>query len=137
MEVKRDTNRIVDEAVGQTHGTPPPTEARERQSTSPEETIRRNAATPGPLASMAEKTAASIGERVGNAYSDTGSNQPSLPRHAAAGSSSRQNVADRALPAGQRMSRGILDQFSDQRLSIFVAAFGLGFIAAVLLNRRR
>ncbi|MBV9201804.1 MAG: hypothetical protein JOY83_19150 [Alphaproteobacteria bacterium] len=67
IEENRDRDRIVDEAVGQTHGTPPPAEARERQSMSPEEATRRNAPAPGAQASMAEKTAASMGERVWDA----------------------------------------------------------------------
>ena len=133
MEDKQNTDRIVDEAVGQTHGNPRPAEG-----TPPEETIRRNAAAPGPLASMAEKTAASIGERVGDAYSDTGSSRRGIPRQAATCSPHLpQNTANRAAPAGHQMAQGISEAFSDQRLTSLVAAFGMGFIAAVLLQRRR
>jgi hypothetical protein len=79
---------------------------------------------------MAEKTAASLGERAGDAYADSAS-------VAGTSSGSRPGMADRALSAGQHMAQGVSDQFSDQRFVSIIAAFGLGFIAAVLLQRRR
>jgi hypothetical protein len=84
---------------------------------------------------MSEKTAASIGERVGDAYSDTGSDQPII-RPAVTTSGTWQGAADSALEAGQRMAQGIYG-FSSQRSAGLIAAFGLGFVAAAVLLRRR
>jgi hypothetical protein len=104
---------------------------------SPEDAARQNAPAPDTQASMSEKTAASIGERVGNAYSDAGSDQRGITRPAATSSGSLQSTADLALAAGQHMGQGVTEQFSDQRVVSLIAAFGLGFITAVLLQRSR
>ena len=70
MEEQPDRDAIIDEAIGQTHGTEPPSYSAKRESTSPEEAARRLAPAPGAQASMSEKTAASLGERVGDAYAE-------------------------------------------------------------------
>jgi hypothetical protein len=90
---------------------------------SPEDVARQNAPAPDTQASMSEKTAASIGERVANAYPEAGSDQRGITRPAATSSGSRQSIADRALAAGQRVTEGL----SDQRFVSLIAAFGLGF----------
>jgi hypothetical protein len=68
----RNRDAIADEAVGQTHGTAPPGTAKEKEAMSPEEAARRNAPAPAAQASTPEKTAAALGERVGDAYADAG-----------------------------------------------------------------
>ena len=69
MERQADRDRIAEEAVGQRHETAPPY-AGTKPDISQEEAARRFAAASGAGASIPEKTAESIGERVGDAYSD-------------------------------------------------------------------
>src|SRR5207237_9724762 len=69
MERQTDRDRIAEEAVGQRHETAPPY-AGTKPDISQEEAARRFAAGSGAEASIPEKTAESIGERVGDAYSD-------------------------------------------------------------------
>jgi hypothetical protein len=69
MEKQADRDRIAEEAVGQRHGSAPPF-AGTKSDMSQEEAARRFAASSGAEASIPEKTAESIGERVGDAYSD-------------------------------------------------------------------
>jgi hypothetical protein len=127
MQSHPDPDTIADEAVGQTHATPPPESVMQKENMSAEEAARRNAPAPGPEASMPEKTAAAVGERTGDAYADPGS----PPRR-------RENrAADRALSTGRGLVQSVSDQFSNQRLMGLVGAFGLGFVAAMLLQGRR
>src|SRR5690242_9986023 len=85
MENQRDRDRIAEEAVGQRHDGAPPDDVSERERMSPEETARRTAWSVGPQASVSEKTAESVGERAGDAYSDPGNitQTRSLPSAAA------------------------------------------------------
>jgi hypothetical protein len=101
MEEQPDRDAIADEAVGQTHGTAPPGTAKEKEAMSPEEAARRNAPAPGAQASTPEKTAAALGERVGDAYADAGNarqnRQGSVDRPAATKAGSPEGMADRVL----------------------------------------
>ena len=69
MKKPADRDRIAEEAVGQRHGSAPPF-AGTKSEMSQEEAARRFAASSGAEASTPEKTAESIGERSGAAYSD-------------------------------------------------------------------
>lgn len=141
MESQPDRDTIVDEAVGQTHGTAPPDSVREKNAIPPEEAARRNAPAPAAEAAMPEKTAASLGERVGDAYADAGNarqkRQENVTRPAVTKSGAQQSVADRVVSAGQQAAQGVSNRFSDQRFVTMVAAFGLGFVTAVVLQGRR
>ncbi|HEY3909192.1 MAG TPA: hypothetical protein VGM07_04805 [Stellaceae bacterium] len=90
---------------------------------------------------MPEKTAASLGERVADAYADPGSGrqtrQSYIGRPAAKKSGAQHSVADRVVSAGQQAAQSISDRVSDQQFAPLLAAFGLGFIAAVVLQGRR
>lgn len=139
MENQPDRDTIVDEAVGQTHATPPPESVTEREHLSLEEAARRNAPAPGAQASMLETTAASIGERAGGAYADPGSSgqtQQGKAGQPVAGKSDWNAMANCALSAGRELVQSLSDQFSDQRYTGLIAAFGLGFIAATMLRGR-
>jgi hypothetical protein len=139
MENQTDRDRIVDEAVGQTHATPPPKSVTESEHLSPEEAARRNATAPGPQASMPEKTAASIGERAGDAYADPGSGQRQQGKASQpfATTSGWNAMANCARSAGRELAQNVSDQFSDKRYIGLIAAFGLGFIAATMLRGRQ
>ena len=140
MEEQPDRDTIIDEAIGQTHGTEPPSYSVKREGMSPEEAARRLAPAPGAQASIPEKTAASLGERVGDAYADSGSfrqNQHENVGRPTATQTGSQKVTDRVLSTGQQLARSVSEQFSDQRFVSLIAAFGLGFMIAVLLRGRR
>jgi hypothetical protein len=70
MKSQPDPDQIAAEAVGQIHGSAPPDFVNERERMSPEEIARRNAKSAGSRASISEKSAESVGERVGDAYSN-------------------------------------------------------------------
>jgi hypothetical protein len=69
METQADRDAIADEAVGQRHGSAPP-EAGQQNNEACEVAGRRLAMSTGAQASIPEKTAESLGERVADAYSD-------------------------------------------------------------------
>jgi len=70
---KEDRDAIVEEAVGQRHENPPPYAVKKQPDMSQEEMARRLSKPAGPQASIPEKTAEAVGERVGDAYADSGS----------------------------------------------------------------
>jgi ElaB/YqjD/DUF883 family membrane-anchored ribosome-binding protein len=116
MKDQPDLDRIAEESLGQRHASPPPEAVREKERMSPEETVQRLAKSAGAQASTSEKTAESMGERVGDAYSDgtkLASDKTSV-RHAAQSS----------------------HWFDEQPFLTVLAAFGLGYIAGVLTHRR-
>jgi hypothetical protein len=124
MEGKPDPDAIAEEAVGQRHGSAPP-DAVKNPEISQEEAARRLATPPGTQASISEKTAESVGERVGDAYSD--------PESAA---SQGRGVSHRVRSmgsAGHAASR----QSSEQWLAVLSAGFALGYLAAALIHGRR
>ena len=110
MKSQPDPDRIAAEAVGQTHDSAPPDWVREKEQMSPEETARRNARSAGAHASISEKTAESVGERVGDAYS----NSPS----------------DRVFRASGNKG------FDPQPVLTALAGFALGYLAGALIYRR-
>jgi hypothetical protein len=66
MERQPDRDAIAEEAVGQKHGSAPPYAAKQPEI-SQEEASRKLAGSSGAEASTPEKTAESVGERVGDA----------------------------------------------------------------------
>ena len=93
-----------------------------------EHAVRPVATSAGELATLADKTAESVGERVGDAYADATMNEARersrrVARHAATG--------ERPQTAG----RVLFGQVDQQTLVAVVAAFALGYAAAVLVHR--
>ena len=130
MEGQSDRDRIAEEAVGQRHESPPPYAVKEKDM-SPDEVVRQLAASPGPQASTAERTAESLGERVGDAYSDPESVARHSPKKAggqtAPWSGSENNMrSNRVLPPRTDMGQFVT----------VVASFALGYLTAVLFHSR-
>ena len=116
METQADRDAIAEEAVGQRHESPPP-EARKQNDLSPEEDGRRLAKSSGAQASIAEKTAESLGERVADAYSDP-------------------NPTRRPGWIRRRPVRGPSTPFELQPFLTLITGFALGYGAALLLHGR-
>jgi hypothetical protein len=116
METQADRDAIADKAVGQRPGSAPP-EAQKKDDLPPEELGRRLATSAGAQASISEKTAESIGERVADAYSDP-------------------DLAGRPVSIGRGSDQGVSSPFELQRFLTLVTSFALGYVAAVLLHRR-
>ena len=119
-EQKAYASDIAAEAVGERLGNPPPNTG--------EQTPQPAAASAGPRARVAEKTAESLGERSGAAYADATTNEARersrrvFPRAATEGRS-RADSAALSRPFGQ------------QTFVTVLAAFGLGCAAALLIRR--
>jgi hypothetical protein len=116
METQADRDAIADEAVGQRHESPPP-EAQKKDVLSAEEMGRRLAVASGAQASIPEKTAESLGERVADAYSDP-------------------DLAHRPISIARGWAQGTSSPLELQPLLTLAAGFALGYFAAVLLHRR-
>lgn len=123
---KQDPDAIAEEAVGQRHGDPPPYAVKEKPDMSQEEIARRLSKPAGPRASIPEKTAEAVGERVGDAYADPGS----------AAVRNRPGIIARL--AGPHERSGAVRQLLDERPLLMVAAsFALGYMTALMLHGRR
>jgi hypothetical protein len=121
---KQDPDAIAEEAVGQRHGEPPPYAVNQKPEVSQEEMARRLAEPAGPRASIPEKTAEAVGERVGDAYADPGS--------------ARNLPGKTARRAGPHERSGAVRQVLDEQPFVMVAAsFALGYMTALLLYGRR
>jgi hypothetical protein len=126
MEMRMDEQRayasdIAAEAVGERLGSPPQDT---RGQTPPPP-----AASAGPRARVAEKTAESLGERSGDAYADAETNE--------ARERSRR-VFPRAASAIESQTGGAaLSELLGQQFVTVLAAFALGYAAALLLHRAR
>lgn len=116
METQADRDAIADEAVGQRRESAPP-EAQKRNELSPGEVGWRLATSVGAQASIPEKTAESIGERVADAYSDP-------------------DMAHRPVSIGRGSTQRVSSPFELQRFMTLVTGFALGYVAAVLLHGR-
>jgi hypothetical protein len=130
MEGQSDRDRIAEEAVGQRHESPPPY-AVKKEDVSREEAARQLAASSGPQASTAEKTAESLGERIGDAYSDPESVARRSPKKAGGqtapwGGSETSVRSNRVLPSPTDIGRFVT----------VVASFALGYLTAVLFHSR-
>lgn len=123
---EQDPDAIAEEAVGQRHGDPPPYAAKGQPDLSQEEMARQLSKPAGPQASIPEKTAEAIGERVGDAYADPGS---------AAARNLPGKMGRLAVPnEGSGAARRVLDE---QPFLMAAASFALGYMTALLLHRRR
>jgi hypothetical protein len=139
MNTQLDLDAIAEEAVGQKRDRPPP----EKEGVSPEEAVARMARSAGAQASISEKTAESVGERVGTAYSDPESiaAQTQKPRGDGKAAmrtlSEQRGAANPVLAAGRQVAQTISQQFEKQPLLMALGAFALGYVAAILLGGRR
>src|SRR5205807_1468395 len=130
MKTQPDRDTIAEEAIGQRHGSAPdyaPTKADMSQE------VLQLAPSSGAQASIPEKTAESVGERVGDAYSDP-ARIAEYPKGkvgrlttTAAGSHKR-DENNRFLSVG----RGV----TQKRFLTVVAGFALGYVTAVLFQGR-
>jgi hypothetical protein len=132
MESQPDRDR---EAVGQRHESAPPY-AGTRPDMSHEEAVRKFAAASGAEASPPEKTAESIGERIGDAYSDPESVARHSPRKvgqqiAARGESHKDVGSNRLLSAPVEAAKAVSRQFDQERFLTVVVSFALGYLAAI------
>jgi hypothetical protein len=139
MKNHPDRDTIAEEAIGQRHDSAPPYAVKEPENMSPEEALRRNAMSSGSQASIPEKTAESLGERLGDAYSDDGSVAQTQKRNSdlrAATPAWSQTIGAAApvLAAGRHIAQAISHQFDQQPFMVVVASFALGYMTAVLLH---
>jgi len=105
---------IAAEAVGERLGSPPTDTA--------EHAVLPVATSAGPGARIADKTAESVGERAGDAYADATTDE------------ARERSRKVVRHAGIRgMSQA--GQFNQQTFVTVVAAFALGYLAALLVHR--
>ena len=123
IEQKAYASDIAAEAVGERLESPPPDTS--------EQTPRPTAASTGPRARVADKTAKSLGERSGDAYADATTNE--------ARERSRTKVSRHAATAAGSQTSGAASSRSfDQQIFVTVlAAFALGYAAALLIHRAR
>jgi hypothetical protein len=140
MEKQPDRDTIVDEAVGQRHGSAPPY-AGKKPDMSREEAARQLAPSSGAQESTPEKTAESVGERVGDAYSDpaevTQYPKNNVGRLAATGVRPRSGgQSTRSVSAGREGTENLSDRLFDGRFVTVIAGFALGYLTAVLLHGR-
>lgn len=114
---KPDSQAIANEAVGETRDRPT-ADAANKVEMPTEDAIRRRAASAGPQADIAVKTAESVGERVGDAYATTA--------EVRAGS---RNVARRTPFQASHTAQ--------QPVVMIAAGFALGYAAALWIHRRQ
>jgi hypothetical protein len=112
METQADRDAIAAEAVGLRPGTAS-AEAYERHT----EELGPRATAAGAAASIAEKTAESVGERVADAYSDP-------------------DLTNRPVSIGRGSGPGLTSASPLQRFLTLAAGFALGYGAAVFFHRR-
>ena len=105
---------IAAEAVGERLGSPP--------TDTGEHAVPPVATSAGPGARIADKTAESVGERAGDAYADATTDE--------ARERSRQVVRNAGMQGGSQAG-----QFNQQRFVTILAAFALGYVAALLIHR--
>ena len=116
-EQKAYASDIAAEAVGERLGSPPP-DTREQTSPPP-------AASAGPQARVAEKTAESLGERSGDAYADATTDEE------------REQSRRGASAIGSQTGGAALSELLGQQFVTVLAAFALGYAAALLIHRAR
>ena len=140
---KQDRDAIAEEAVGQRHEDPPPYAVKKQPDISQEEMARRLSKSAGPRASIPEKTAEAVGERVGDAYADPGSavarNRPGMIARLAGpyGRPSGNGAADPVLGAVRQATQVVSRQFDERPLLMVAASFALGYLTALLFHGRR
>ena len=122
-----DPRRIAAEAVGERPQSAIPAAVKEEMRKSPGNAAAQAAAPAGPQASLAAKTAEALGERAGGAYADATMEEAQrrsqeLTRRASGDAGSYASMASRWV--------------EQQPLMTALAAFGLGYAAALLIHRR-
>ena len=144
METRRqDPDAIAEEAVGQRHGDPPPYAVKRQPEMSQEEMARRLSQPAGSQASIPEKTAEAVGERVGDAYADPGSaagwNLPGKNARLAGPHerSSANGASDPVLGAVRQVGQVLSHQLEEQPFMMMIAGFALGYATAVWLHGQR
>jgi len=140
MNGRSDRDRIAEEAVGQRHGNAPPY-AEGKAGMSQEEAARQLAPSSGAQASAPEKTAESVGERVGDAYSDPQRIEQhpksNTGRLTATGAGSHNNgESNRFLSVGRKVTENLSRPLFKERFLTVVGGFALGYLTAVLLHGR-
>ena len=120
-EQKAYASDIAAEAVGERLGSPPQ-DTREQTPPPP-------AASAGPRARVAEKTAESLGERSGDAYADATADE--------AREQSRRVFPRAASAIGSQTGGAALSELLGQQFVTVLAAFALGYAAALLIHRAR
>ncbi len=140
---KQDPDAIAEEAVGQRHGDPPPYALKRQPEMSQEEMARRLSQPAGSRASIPEKTAEAVGERVGDAYADPGSpaawNLPGKNARLAGPheGSSANGSFDPVLGAVRQVGQVLSHQLEEQPFMMMIAGFALGYMTAVWLHGQR
>lgn len=124
---KQDPDAIAEEAVGQRHGDPPPYAVKKKPDVSQEEMTQRLSKPAGPRASIPEKTAEAVGERVGDAYADPG----------CAAARNRPEIIARFAGTHVRRSGAVRQMLDERPLMMVVASFALGYMTALVLHGRR
>ncbi|MBV9081961.1 MAG: hypothetical protein JOZ62_04740 [Acidobacteriaceae bacterium] len=132
MQEQPDRDRIAEEAVGQKRDSAPP-----YVQNAGEESSRQFPASSEVASSIPEKSAASVGERVGNAYSDPErepqySSRPNIGQQIAG-----QGEANKGVDTGRFVSASEKAAYPDQeRFLTVIASFALGYLAGVLFHDR-
>jgi hypothetical protein len=121
-EQKAYASDIAAEAVGERFGSPPPDTG--------EHSPRPAAESAGPRARVADNTAESLGERSSDAYADATTNE--------ARERSRRVFPRAATEARSQAGSSVLSwPFGQETFITVLAAFGLGYAAALLIHRTR
>ena len=141
MKSKPDPSEIAADAIGERLGSEPPEEVRERGQLSMEDAAWRFAKSSGTGANIPEKTAESVGERIGTAYADpanvtAGSWRAGTTR--GTGTQFRSERRGMAQPAGaaSQMAEFVSHRLDEQPILTVMASFILGYMAALLLHGR-
>ena len=130
MEGQPDRDRIAEEAVGQKHGSAPAYAAKKAEM-SQQEAAWQLALSSGAQASTPEKTAESVGERVGDAYADPARVAQHPKRNGGRLTATRPQNRDennRFLSVRRRVT--------EERFVTVIAGFSLGYLTAVLFHGR-
>jgi hypothetical protein len=122
-------DRIADEAVGQKHESAPPYAGNPARMAD-DEFSRPSTASSVIEASIPEKTAEALGERVGDAYSDPNSMMRNSTRKI-----DQRNAAHGEANNGVSASVETVSFYQERFLTV-VASFALGYLAAVLFHSR-
>jgi len=119
-----DSRSIAAEAVGERPASATPADVKEEMRKARDPAVAQAGAPSGPQASLAEKAAEALGERVGDAYPHV--TMAEAQRRSREGTMHSPSYAS---TASQR--------FAQQPLVIAAVAFGLGYAAAFLMHRRQ
>ncbi len=134
MDEKQQPDRIAAEAVGERLGSDPPDAVRHPEI-SQEEAARKLAPAPAPQASVAEKSAELMGERVGDAYANAGSDRVQLGGTDVQSQAS--STMDRLLDLGRDAAQSMSRQFQEQPVIMALAGVAVGYLAGALIHGRR